>query len=224
MADRESIGYPLDMCRLVIACLVALVSTARAACPVDAKRDAHRMPDQVVAQLALAPGMTVVDLGAGDGYFLCRLSHAVGMRGRVIATEVGTKLVRALGTRVAREQLANVDVQVAPLDDVGIGPAVADRILVVNVWHHIAKRERYAVQLARALAPGGVVMIVDFMPGGGHGIKPERVIAELAAGGIDAALIPEELPGQYVIVGSVRGADTCDPRLGLSPRIHCIQR
>lgn len=209
---------------LVFACIAASTPARAAPCPENQQRDARRMPDHVVRLLELSPAMTVVDLGAGDGYFLCRLSRAVGPHGRVIATEVGKGLVRALGKRVEREQLANVDVMPAPLDDVGIGPAIADRILLVNVWHHIANRNQYVVQLARALAPGGMVMIVDFWPGGGHGIAPERVLAELAAGGMDAALIADELPGQYVIVGSVRAVETCDPRLGLPPRFHCIER
>jgi ubiquinone/menaquinone biosynthesis C-methylase UbiE len=155
--------------------------------------------------------MTVVDLGSGSGYFLCRLSHAVGAHGHVIATEIDKSLVNDLKQRATREQLTNVDVVLAPANDVGIAPAAADRILLVNVWHHLPDRKRYATRIARALSPGGKVVIVDFKPAGkqsAHGIQPERVLAELSAGGIDGALVPEELSDQYVIIGSVRGART----------------
>ena len=151
--------------------------------------------------------MTVVDIGSGDGYFLCRLSRAVGPRGRVVATEIVAKLVRELKARAAREQLANVDVIRAPTDDVGIPAGSADRVLLVNVWHHLADRRRYATRIAKALAPGGRVVVVDFprtRRTGTHGIAPDRVLAELTAGGFDAALVPDELTDQYVIVGAVR--------------------
>ena len=173
-------------------------------CPDDPERDGRQQPDHVLQLVALSDGMTVVDLGSGSGYFLCRLSRAVGPRGRVIATEIEERLVRDLGKRVARERLSNVEVVRAPTDDVGIAPATADRILLVNVWHHIANRRRYAERVAGALKPGGKIVVVDFEKSGrrGHGISPERVIAELAAGGITGALVVEELAHQYVVIGT----------------------
>jgi SAM-dependent methyltransferase len=119
--------------------------------------------------------------------------------------------VRDLKQRAAREQLDNVEVVLAPSNDVGVAPAAADRILLVNVWHHLPDRKRYAAKIARALSPGGKVVIIDFKPAGKHsthGILPDRVLTELAAGGIDGAVVPDELSDQFVIVGSVRGART----------------
>jgi SAM-dependent methyltransferase len=176
-------------------------------CPSDPKRDENQKPDHVVQLLDLSEAMTVVDLGSGSGYFLCRLSRAVGPHGHVVATEVDKRLVRELEQRVAREQLSNVGVILAAANDVGIAPGTADRILLVNVWHHLPDRKRYAARIARALAPTGKVVIVDFTPAGrasGHGILPQRVLAELAAGGIAATLIAERLTDQYIIIGSVR--------------------
>lgn len=175
-----------------------------APCPVDTARDGRQKPDHVLQLVELSDGMTVVDLGSGEGYFLCRLSRAVGPRGRVVATEIEEELVRDLGKRVARERLSNVDVVRAPTDDVGIAPGTADRILLVNVWHHIADRRRYAARVAAALKPGGKIVVIDFERSGrsGHGIAPRRVIAELAAGGITGALVAEDLAHQYVVIGT----------------------
>ena len=165
------------------------------------------MPDHVVELLDVSEGMTVVDLGAGGGYFACRLSRDAGSRGKVIATEVNPRAIRMLRKRVKREQLANVAVVRAPANEVGVAARSADRILVVNVWHHLPNRKRYAARLARTLAPGGKLVIVDFPRVGRdpHGIAPERVLAELAAGGLEGALVAEELRNQYVIVASPRG-------------------
>jgi len=185
-------------------------------CPTD-PRDGEQMPDHVVRLVGLSDGMTVVDLGSGNGYFLCRLSRAVGVHGHVVATEVDKQLVSELNKRVAREHLSNAVVVLAPSDDVGIAPGTAERILLVKVWHHLPDRKHYAARVARALSPGGKVVVVDFTPGGrhgaGHGIAPEQVLAELGAGGIDGAVVPEDLPDQYVIIGTVRasGATRSEP-------------
>jgi predicted methyltransferase len=173
-------------------------------CPKDPQRDATQKPDHVVQLAGLADAMTVVDLGSGSGYFLCWLSRAVGPRGHVIATDVDKATVRDLHKLVEREKLSNVEVILAPANDVGIAAGTADRILLVNVWHHLPDRKHYAARVARALSPGGKLIVVDFKPRGEHGIAPERVLAELTAGGIDGALVTEDLPDQYVIIGTVR--------------------
>jgi predicted methyltransferase len=173
----------------------------------DPGREAWQKPDEVVALAELSPGMTVVDLGAGTGYFLSRLSRAVGPGGTVIATDIEPDMVRYMNERAAREQLANVRAIAAPADDVGVAAGSVDRVLIVDVWHHIADRERYAGRLAAALKPGGAVLVVDFTPDTRRGpppehrLAPDRVIAELKAGGLRAELATESLPDQYVVIG-----------------------
>jgi ubiquinone/menaquinone biosynthesis C-methylase UbiE len=176
----------------------------------DPARDAWQKPDEVVGHLSLAPGMTVVDVGAGTGYFLSRLSRAVGPQGKVVATDIEPDMVRYMTERAAREGLGNVTAIAAPSDGVGVPDGSADRILIVDVWHHIPARDRYAAALARALAPGGEVHVVDFTvdsergPPREHRLPPETVIAELAAGGLVAEAIAETLPDQYIVVARRR--------------------
>jgi SAM-dependent methyltransferase len=175
----------------------------------DPARDAWQEPDRVVAALGLAPNMTVADVGAGTGYFTVRLARAVPA-GQVIATDIEPDMVRHLGERAAREQLGNVRAVLATADEPGLAPETVDRVLVVDVWHHIADRVRYAKGLARALRPGGQIAIVDFTLAATHGppprhrLAPEAIIADLRAAGLDAALAPTQLPEQYIVTGTRR--------------------
>jgi hypothetical protein len=58
-----------------------------------------------------------------------------------------------------------------------------------------------------ALAPGGRIFVVDFTlesdrgPSPAHKLTPEAVIAELAAAGLSAQALEEDLPDQYVVEG-----------------------
>jgi predicted methyltransferase len=116
-------------------------------------------------------------------------------------------MVRYMRERAAKAKLANVRAEVAKVDDPGLPAGSADRILIVNTWHHIANRPAYAAKLRAALKPGGVVAVVDFTmssdrgPPKEHRILPEQVIEELKAGGFKAELLTEPLPDQYIVAG-----------------------
>src|SRR4051794_40783065 len=54
----------------------------------DPARDEWQKPDEVLRALALTPGQTVCDVGAGPGYFALRAARVVGPAGRVFAVDV----------------------------------------------------------------------------------------------------------------------------------------
>jgi SAM-dependent methyltransferase len=176
----------------------------------DPARDAWQRPADVIAALGLSPGMTVVDLGAGTGYFLPHLARAVGPKGRVLALDIEPDMVRYMKERAAREGLAGVEPRMVAVDDPGLPAGSVDRVLVVDTWHHIPNRAPYASKLASALAPGGAVVVVDFTkeahrgPPPEHRLPPEQVVAELGAAGLAAAIVPAPLPEQYIVMGRRR--------------------
>lgn len=172
----------------------------------DPARDAWQKPDEIVALLDVTPGMTVVDLGAGTGYLTGRLADAVGSGGRVIATDVEPTLIAHLAERFAGD--ARIEPRLTTATDAGLAPASVDRIVALDVWHHLADRSAFAQQLARALRPGGKLAIVDFTldsPRGPHPryrIAPDALVAELAAVGLAATVVAETLPHEYVVVAT----------------------
>lgn len=173
----------------------------------DPARDAWQHPDDVVAALGLTASMTVADVGAGTGYFTVRLARAVPS-GQVIATDIEPDMVRYLTERATREGLPNVRAVLSTGDDPRLAPGSVDRVLVVDVWHHISDRARYAKGLAAALRPAGQVAIVDFTSAATHGpprkhrLPPETIIADLKAAGLDAQVSPTQLPDQFIVVGT----------------------
>lgn len=173
----------------------------------DPERDASQKPQDVVAAMGLTAGMTVADIGAGTGYFMQYLSAAVGAEGRVYAVDIEPTMVRYLHQRAREGGHANVEVKLALTDDPLLRGQSLDRILIVNTWHHIPKREAYAAKLREALEPGGQIWIVDFNmetergPNKDHRLKPEVVIAELKSAGLETRLDEELLPDQYIAIG-----------------------
>jgi ubiquinone/menaquinone biosynthesis C-methylase UbiE len=172
----------------------------------DPERDAWQRPREVVQWLQLSHGQAVADLGAGTGYFISHLSNAVGPSGTVLALDVEPNMIRYLERRASEAGWQNVKARVVAPDDAGLAAESVDRILIVNTWHHIDDRTRYATKLAQSLKPGGFVLVVDFTresdigPPPAHRISAEAVVHELSAAALDAAVVTgESLPKQYVV-------------------------
>lgn len=175
----------------------------------DPSRDEWQRPDEVIALLGVTEGMTVADVGAGTGYFVRHLVHATGPRGTVIATDVEPDMIRYLGQRAGHEGWKNIHPVQVPPDDPGLSAASVDRVLIVNVWHHLGDaRGAYAAKLAAALRPGGRLAVVDYDhnarrgPPPEHRVAPEALLEQLRQAGLTATLARESLPEQYVIIAT----------------------
>ena len=172
----------------------------------DPERDEWQMPGKVVAALGLEPGSVVADVGAGTGYFVMHLAPAVAPGGRVLAIDIEPNMVEHIRERAAKGKLDGVEPTVGKPDDPGIPGGVADRILVVDTYHHIRDRVDYLTRLKRSLAEGGQVVIVDFYkrplpvgPPTEHKMARDHVIEEFQEAGYDLASEETFLPHQYFL-------------------------
>jgi SAM-dependent methyltransferase len=158
----------------------------------------------VITALRLAPGQSVADIGAGTGYFAVRLAHMLP-QGRVYGVDVEPDMVKYLGERAKKENLANLTAVAGAPDDARI-PAPVDLVLLVDVYHHIEQRAAYFRQLHAALKPGGRVAIIDFRldapvgPPKNARIAPDRVKSEMKNAGYVMHAEHGFLPNQYFLV------------------------
>jgi ubiquinone/menaquinone biosynthesis C-methylase UbiE len=177
----------------------------------DPNRDAWQRPEAVLERLELAPDMIVADIGSATGYFPVRIARAVP-HGRVYGIDIEPDMVRYLNERAATEGLDNLESVLGAPDDPHL-PEAVDLVLMVDTYHHVAKRSEYFRRLSRHLTAGGRVAIVDFKmgelpvgPSDETKIPPDQVVDELGAAGY-RVLIDDRvlLPYQYVLVFSRPG-------------------
>ncbi len=170
----------------------------------DPKRDAWQKPHEVITALALAPDAVVADIGAGTGYFAVRLAHFVP-RGRVLAVDSEAAMVKHLETRAQKAGLANLKAVLGRVDSPQL-PEKVDLAMLVDVYHHIDRRETYFRTLRESLKPGGRVVVIDFNQTSPVGppvkerISAGKVKAEMAAAGYRVKSEPAFLPNQYMII------------------------
>ena len=80
-------------------------------------RDRLGEAEEVMAFAGIGPGMSVADIGAGEGYYTVRLSPMVGRSGRVLAQDIVPATRDQLARRVDREGLDNVSVRLGLADE-----------------------------------------------------------------------------------------------------------
>lgn len=150
----------------------------------EESRDKLNEADDVMARAGLQPGMTVADIGAGDGYYTVRLAAKVGPGGRVLAQDIQPKVIERLADRVAREQLDNVSIKLGAEDDPRLPAYSFDRVFLIHMYHEIGEPYALMWRLRPALRQGGEVVIVDAdRPTNQHGTPPQLLFCELEAVG-----------------------------------------
>lgn len=155
-------------------------------------------PAKLVELLRLTGAETVVDFGAGTGMYSIPLADAVPL-GRVLAVDEQPQLLDRLRAKLeARPSVHNVQPVLtedgrAPLDD-----GVAERMLIINVLHHIDDDPGALAEIHRLLAPGGLLLAAEFAqmdrpvgPPNDHVLSLDQVRALLTGAGLSELAVYE---------------------------------
>lgn len=139
---------------------------------------------EVMDRAGIAPGMTVADIGAGEGYYTIRLAERVKARGRVLAEDIVPQVRDTLADRVARQRLENVSVRLGLPADPRLPTNSFDRVLMVHMYHEIEQPYEFLWRMRPSLKPDGLVVVVDAnrLPQN-HGTPPALLKCEFAAVG-----------------------------------------
>lgn len=169
-------------------------------------RDNANEANEVMDRAGVKPGMTVADIGAGEGYYTIRLAARVGEKGRVLAQDIVPKVRDDLAERVSRERLDMVSVKLGEPDDPKL-PAGFDRIFLVHMYHEIASPYAFLWHLRPAVKAGGRVIVVDAdRPTNMHGTPPKLLDCEFAAVGYARVdFVKMESAGGYLAAYEPRG-------------------
>jgi arsenite methyltransferase len=159
------------------------------------ERARWQRPDEVVKALKLKPGETVIDIGAGTGYFARRFAAAVG-----------PAMVAYMNADANKLKLANYQARVSKPDDPELAPHSADLVFFCDVMHHIDDRSAYLEKLKPALKPGARVAVIDFKkrslpigPPPADKISRKEMISVFRAAGYRLIREHRFLPYQYFL-------------------------
>ncbi|MFA9262197.1 MAG: class I SAM-dependent methyltransferase [Undibacterium sp.] len=157
-------------------------------------------PKTVIRTLAVAPGDTVADFGAGSGYFSFEFAQVVGNEGKVYALDVLPSALEAITGRAKVLGFSNIIAQRCNLERAngsGLGTASVDWVIAKDVLLQNKDKAVILREIARILKPEGKALVVEWDPNESI-VGPERELrikpTELALLIESAGLVVESEP------------------------------
>ena len=168
------------------------------------ERDEYQQPEKVLDYLGEIQGKTIMDIGAGSGYFSVRLAEKGA---NVIAADVDDEFQAFLKKRIQENQLKNIETRKIPYDSPDLKEGEADMVLIVNTYHHIENRAEYFTKVKKGTKSDGELVVIDFFksdipvgPPLDHKLAMDVVVTELKEAGYSSFDINVELlPYHYII-------------------------
>ncbi len=171
------------------------------------ERNTYQKPDSVLAFLGDITGQTIMDIGAGTGYFSFRLAEAGA---KVIAADVDDRFQQYIADKKAELGVTDeqVELRKIPYDVPSLAEEEADMVLIVNTYHHIEDRSSYFKKVKAGLKPDGRLVVIDFFKKDA-GVGPpvemkmsaEKVTEELKAAGFTSFENNDTLlEHQYILI------------------------
>jgi SAM-dependent methyltransferase len=170
-------------------------------------------PAGVLAEVGVKPGMEVIDLCSGDGWFTLQIARIAR---HVIAIDIDPHLLEVARHRLTESGVANCDFVAG--DAYGLAKLVAgaagaaDFIFMANAFHGVPDRPRLARAVRATLKPGGYFAIVNWhqrpreetiILGEPRGPKtelrlsPEQTVEAVESSGLKFARLIEVPPYHY---------------------------
>lgn len=156
--------------------------------------------------LGLKRGMTVCDMGCGNGFYSVPLAKLVGPQGAVLAVDIQPEMLEFLKQRAAKAKLKNITPVLGTLVDPKLPAGKVDLILCVDVYHEFSHPEQMLAAMRNSLSPEGVVVLVEFRAEDPnvpikeeHKMSHEQIMKELPANGFKLVREFTKLPWQHMM-------------------------
>jgi len=117
-------------------------------------------PAGVLVKVGVRPGMDVIDLCSGDGWFTLQIAKVAR---HVVAIDIDPNMLEVARHRLTEAGVKNCDFVAGDAYELGrLWPQKVDFVFMANAFHGVPDRRRLAKAVATVLKPGGLFAIVNW--------------------------------------------------------------
>jgi ubiquinone/menaquinone biosynthesis C-methylase UbiE len=170
------------------------------------EREREERCSLMLANLDLKPGMTVCDMGCGNGFYTLKLAKMTGGEGWVYGVDIQPQMLELLNERAIEQGVANVTPVLGTLIDPRLPKGKIDLILLVDVYHEFSHPEQMLRAMRDSLSPEGRVVLLEYRGEDPkvpikplHKMTKEQIMQEFPANGFKLVKEFEKLPWQHML-------------------------
>ena len=162
--------------------------------------------ETMLANLGVKPGMTVCDMGCGNGFYSLKLAEIVGDEGKILAVDIQQEMLRLLQARAEEQGSDHIVTIRGELDDPKLPEGEVDLILCVDVYHEFSHPEEMLTAMRKSLKPDGRIALLEFRMEDPnvpikllHKMSKKQILKEFRANGFELASQFNKLPWQHMM-------------------------
>ncbi|MFN8674600.1 MAG: class I SAM-dependent methyltransferase [Candidatus Sericytochromatia bacterium] len=106
---------------------------------------------------------TVLDLGAGTGYFSVKLAKHISKKGKVSAVDINKKALKQIQTLAKNNNISNLELHRADIQDLPFSKNYADHVFLNMSYGQIINKPKGLHEIFRVMNTGGKLYINEIM-------------------------------------------------------------
>jgi FkbM family methyltransferase len=171
------------------------------------EREEEENVSLLLKNMALKPGETVADIGAGSGYHSIRMAAMVGKQGSIKAIDIQPEMLQFLREKLKNEGVGNVDLVQGTEKSLQLPENSVDKMLLVDVYHEFSFPLEMGKSMFNSLKKGGKVYLIEYRAEDPtvpiktlHKMTEKQAIAEMQAVGFRFVENIDNLPWQHCLI------------------------
>lgn len=170
-------------------------------------REREERCSMMLANLGLKNGMTVCDMGCGNGFHTLKIAEMLGdNEGSVFAVDVQPMMLKMLRERLEEQGIENVVPILGSYHSPRLPSNSIDLILLVDVYHEFSHPVEMLAAMKKSLKKDGAIVLVEFRAEDEsvpikplHKMSKEQIDKEMTANGFALVKEFERLPWQHMM-------------------------
>lgn len=120
-------------------------------------------PSEMPIRHGIEPGMTVLEVGPGNGRYTIEIARRVGNKGKVVTVDIEPKMIERVTQRALSEKITNLEAKVANVYDLPFDDGAFDAICMIAVISEIPEPEKAMREFYRVLSPSGTLAFTELL-------------------------------------------------------------
>lgn len=115
----------------------------------------------LIEKTGIREGMTILEVGCGNGFFTPYLSKAVGKDGKIIAIDLQKEMIEKLRGKIKREGLNHMETIIGDIGEINLLQTSIDFIFIYYCYHELEDKNGAVKKFKDVLKEQGSLFIAE---------------------------------------------------------------